>query len=72
MKSVGTSRRWSWRMPAARWVSRRSAAGAAVLAVACLAGAVVAPGAVASASASPGGARCHGAGVAVASVPAGQ
>lgn len=53
MKAVGTSVRRGWRMPAGRWVSRRTAASAAVLAVACLAGAVVAPGAAAPASASP-------------------
>lgn len=55
MKAAGTSRRWGWRIPAGRraW-RRRAAAGAVVLAVACLAGAVVAPGVAASASASSG------------------
>jgi len=54
MKAVGTSVRRGWRMPAGRWVPWRTAASAAVLAVACLAGAVVAPGAAVPASASPG------------------
>ncbi len=49
---LGESGRWGWRIPAGRWVPRSLAAGAAVLAVASLAGAVAAPGALASASAS--------------------